>query len=301
MVPLRCFLATSEQVFQIRVDIEEHGGAGPPPVAAASGRSEPSESENMPVRGTLKKEQFGFSMPAYAPLFPKPPYFYKNASLMIFKYVTNESAARMIPEMVELADPPSAGLVFASYPASNLGPYDEVVLYLDVKFKGRPLQYAAFLYVTTDAAMAAGREMGGYPKKIARIEFLPGPAQTAVLERPGGLRLCTGTMRPEQRITPDTKLPAGALPPCPLPLDYLTLRLIPSPQINQPPSLVELLETHWSMNWSEIWTGPGSCQLTGASELDPLHWAPVIEPVACELIKGDIRVDLNDQPGETPL
>ena len=106
----------------------------------------------------------------------------------------------MVPDVVELSDPPTAGLVFASYPSSNLGPYDEVVLYLDVMFKGRPFQFAAFLYVTTDAAMAAGREMGGYPKKIARIEFLPGPAQTAVLERPAGLRLCTGTMRPEVQL-----------------------------------------------------------------------------------------------------
>jgi acetoacetate decarboxylase len=255
----------------------------------------------MSVRGSLKKGQFGFSMPAYAPLFPKPPYYYKNATLMVFKYVTDVSVARMIPDTVELADRPTAGLVFASYPSSNLGPYDEVVLFVDVLFKGRPFQFAAFLYVTTDAAMAAGREMGGYPKKIARIEFLPGPAQTAVLERPAGLRLCTGTMRPEQLQMPAPGPQKTAGPPPPLVLNYLTLRLIPSPQLDQPPSLVELLETQWSVNCSEVWIGPGSCQLTGASELDPLHWAPVVEPLVCELIKGDIRVDLNDQPCETPL
>jgi len=255
----------------------------------------------MPVRGSLKKGQLGFSMPAYAPLFPKPPYFYKNATLMVFKYVTNASAARMVPDVVELADPPTAGLVFASYPSSNLGPYDEVVLYLDVVFQGRPLQFAAFLYVTTDAAMAAGREMGGYPKKIARIEFLPGPAQTAVMERPAGLRICTGTMRPEERLVPGPTAQKTAGPPPPLVLNYLTLRLIPSPQLNQPPSLVELLETHWTIDCSEVWTGPGSCQLTGASELDPLHWAPVLQPIVCELVNGDIRVDLNVQPIQTPL
>ncbi|MGO9919700.1 MAG: acetoacetate decarboxylase family protein [Isosphaeraceae bacterium] len=255
----------------------------------------------MPVRGSLTKEQLGFSMPPYAPLFPKPPYFYSNATLMIFKYVTDVSAARMVPDMVELADPPTAGLVFASYPSSNLGPYDEVVLFLDVVFKGRPLQFGAFLYVTTDAAMAAGREMGGYPKKIARIEFLSGPDRTAVMERPSGLRICTGTMRPEVRqiSSPDPQKTAG--PPAPLVLNYLTLRLFPSPQRNQPPTLVELLETHWTINCSEVWTGPGSCQLSGASELDPLHWAPVLQPIVCELVKGDIRVDLDDQPSETPL
>jgi acetoacetate decarboxylase len=255
----------------------------------------------MSVRGTLTKAQLGFSMPPYAPLFPKPPYFYRNATLAIFKYVTDASAARMVPEMVELTDPPTAGLVFASYPASNLGPYDEVVLYLDVVFKGRPFQFAAFLYVTTDSAMAAGREMGGYPKKIARIAFLPGPDQTAVMERPAGLRICTGTMRPEQRQFPGPIAQELAVPAPPLVLNYLTLRLIPSPQLNQPPSVLELLETHWTIECSEVWTGPGSCQLTGASELDPLHWAPVVQPIVCELVKGDIRVDLNDQPSATPF
>jgi acetoacetate decarboxylase len=255
----------------------------------------------MSLRGSLKKGQLGFSMPPYAPLFPKPPYFYKNATLMIFKYVTSESVARMVPDLVDLPDPPTAGLVFASYPSSNLGPYDEVVLFLDVFWNGRPLQFAAFLYVTTDAAMAAGREMGGYPKKIARIEFLSGPDHAAVMERPAGLRICTGTMRPEERQIPGPNSQKAPGPPAPLVLNYLTLRLIPSPQRGQPPSLLELLETHWTIDCSEVWTGPGSCQLSGASELDPLHWAPVVQPIVCELVKGDIVVDLNDQPSETPL
>jgi acetoacetate decarboxylase len=257
--------------------------------------------KTMPARGTLNKGQLGFSMPPYAPLFPKPPYYYKNASLMIFKYETDASAARMIPDVLELPDPPTAGLVFASYPSSNLGPYDEVVLFLDVIFKGRPLQFAAFLYVTSDAAMAAGREMGGYPKKIARIEFLSGPDHAAVMERPAGLRICTGTMRPEQRMVPGPSLQKAAAPAPPLVLNYLTLRLIPNPQAGQASSLYELLETHWTVEISEMWTGPGSCQLTGASDLDPLHWAPVIRPLGCELVTGDIVVDLNNQPCATKL
>jgi acetoacetate decarboxylase len=255
----------------------------------------------MAARGSLTRAQLGFSMPPYAPLFPKPPYFYKNATLMIFKYITDESVARMVPDVVELTDPPSAGLVFASYPSSNLGPYDEVVLFVDVVFKGQPFQFGAFLYVTTDSAMAAGREMGGYPKKIARIEFLPGPDLTAVMERPSGLRICTGTMRPEDRQFPTATPAESPSPTASKILSYLTLRLIPSPQLNQPPTVVELLETHWKIDCTEMWTGPGSCQLTGASDLDPLHWAPVLRPVVCELVKGDIRVDQNQQPSQTPL
>ena len=56
----------------------------------------------MGLHGTLKKEQFGFSMPVHAPLFPSPPYEYRDATLMIFEYVTDgELAARVVPEPVE--------------------------------------------------------------------------------------------------------------------------------------------------------------------------------------------------------
>ena len=246
----------------------------------------------MGLHGTLKKEQFGFSMPVHAPLFPSPPYEYRDATLMIFEYVTDgELAARLVPEPVELSDPPKAGLVFASYPWSSLGPYDEVVLYQDAIYKGRSFRYATHLYVTTDVAMAAGREMGGYPKQIARIKFLRGPNLTAVMECPAGLRICSGTMRPEQKSRAEF----------PIWLDYLTLRLIPSPQRETPPTVAELLLTHWSITSGEVWTGPGSCLFTGASELDPLHMVPVIRPLGCQLIRGTIRVDFNDRPESDPL
>ena len=248
----------------------------------------------MPIKGRLTKGLLGFSMPSYAPLFPKPPYYYKNASLMIFPYETSDSAAQMVPNVIDLADPPTGGLVFASYPSSTLGPYDEVVQYLDVVFQGVKYKFATFLYVTSDSAMAAGRENGGYPKKIAKIEFLPGPARTAVLERPAGLRLCSGTMRPEQQV-PATMVPA------PMTLEYLTLRFFPSPQINQPPTLSEIVKTQWTVDPVEMWTGTGSCQYTGASALDPLQLAPIVKPLPCEFITGDIYVALDTAPSQTPF
>ena len=90
---------------------------------------------------------------------------------MIFKYVTDATVARMVPDAVELPNPPTAGLVFASYPASNLGPYDEVVLFIDVWPAWLPFQFGqVLLYVTTDSAMAAFgyREMGGAIRRRRR-------------------------------------------------------------------------------------------------------------------------------------
>src|SRR5271167_4147670 len=96
-------LATSGQVFPASVGKTGWTRLVHSLARAAQDESRFLRSQIMPVRGSLKKGQLGFSMPAYAPLFPKPPYFYKNATLMVFKYVTNESAARMVPDVVELA------------------------------------------------------------------------------------------------------------------------------------------------------------------------------------------------------
>lgn len=248
----------------------------------------------MGLRGTLAKERFGFSMPIDSPLFPAPPYDYKAATLMIFKYVTDgPSAAQIIPEELTLADPPTAGLVFASYPESSLGPYNEVVLYLDVTFNGEPYQYGAYLYVTTDVAMAAGREMGGYPKKIARIDIQTGPTTYAgSMERPHGLRICSGSMTPQQK--------APQLPPL-LPLNYLTTRIIPSPQRGALPTVGEIMASHWAVEPTEIWTGTGTFQLDGGSESDPLHRVPLVQLEACMLVKGDIIVKPNAFPEQQEI
>jgi acetoacetate decarboxylase len=246
----------------------------------------------MTVRGTITQKLPGFSMPVDAPMFPAPPYHYYDASMLIFNYVTDAaSAARLLPAALELADPPTAALVFASYPRSSLGPYNEVILLLNASFQGRAVKYATHLYVTTDIAMAAGREMGGFPKKIGRIEFRSDVAYVASLERPEGLRICSGTLRPEKPV------PAQF----PISNHYFTLRVIPSPQKDKPPTLAELVETRWDTLSGEMWSGPGSCLLTGASALDPLHTVPVRQLQSCLFLKGNLEVGALDQVCQYPL
>jgi acetoacetate decarboxylase len=248
----------------------------------------------MGIRGTLTKDTLGFSMPSDAPLYPRPPYHYQDASLMIFNYVTDgPSAARLLPAEAELADPPTAGLVFASYPSSTLGPYQEVVVFLNALYQGREVKYAAYLYVTTDVAMAAGREMGGFPKKIAAIDFHAHNDQGyhATLRRPAGLCLATGHLRLVRQLQDNFSTT----------LNYLTLRLIPSPTKDAPPSMAELVETDWVVNNGVAWEGSGSCQITGASASDPLQVVPVVNLLGCELIRGDLKVSANDTPRSHPL
>jgi acetoacetate decarboxylase len=45
----------------------------------------------------------------------------------------------------------------------------EVIVSISVLHKGQPYAYITAIYVDNDAALLAGRELGGYPKKMAQI------------------------------------------------------------------------------------------------------------------------------------
>jgi acetoacetate decarboxylase len=247
----------------------------------------------MGQRGTLTKANLGFSMPARAPLYPAPPFYYKDARMLAFPYLTDaKAAAAFLPNTLELPDVPTAGLVFASYPWSTLGPYEEVVQYIDCLDNGVPKQFATALFVTSDAAMASGREAAGFPKKIATIQVTHETAYVASIERPHGLLLASATIRPDQP-NPQFTVPRRS--------HYLTLRIIPSPIAGAPPSLCELVETEWVFTSGEMWSATGSFRYTGNSILDPLDQIPVVTAGPCFYLQGDLQVAPTPAGGIRPF
>ena len=235
----------------------------------------------MGIQGKLTKAQLGYCLPVDAPLYERLPFFYKGVNMLIYEYVTDaDAAAALLPSQLELTDPPTVTLIFAEYPWSTLGPYNEVAQSLKCTYNGQPMSYAVRLHVTADSAMSAGREIAGFPKKMADIAFTKGDLYLATIDRPPGLRLCSATFRPTQ------------VAPIPLPwtLPFVCLRLIPSPENNAPPSLLQLVGTEWVFESGEIWSGQGSFQYTGASDFDPYHKLPARQILSSMLFMGDMRV-----------
>ena len=151
----------------------------------------------MPVSGQLTKDRFGYSMPVDEPLYTPFPLYYEDVRILLFPYLTDvAAAAALVPSQFELvpADPAGkfaiAQVVFAKYPFSNIGGYNEVAQTVVVTYKGTPGTYAVRLHVTNDQAMAAGREIGGFPKKLGKITFDEGadlPQHARVAHRPADL------------------------------------------------------------------------------------------------------------------
>ncbi|MFO8010118.1 MAG: acetoacetate decarboxylase family protein [Dehalococcoidia bacterium] len=230
--------------------------------------------------GKLTKDKMASTMPVDAPAYHQKPFVYKGAHIYAFTYETDEEAAReLLPEPLSLTDTPSATLAFIEYEQSSLGPYREVTLSIDAVYKEEQMPYIVYLFLDQDVPILAGREVYGFPKKKAIIEFT---RQEDVLgmyvERPKGIRICSAVVRDEMVFSPmpdDSRLP------------QLVLRAIPSPEENRTHSILELVKVDYIMEKGEVSMGTGSCSFAGESMLDPWHKLPVRNMLLCSHMAFD--------------
>jgi len=231
----------------------------------------------MPLSGRLTKDRFGYALPVDAPLYTPFPLYYEDVRILLFPYLTDAAAAAaLLPSQFELVPADAAGnyaiaqVVFARYPFSNIGAYNEVAQTLVVTYKGTPGSYAVRLHVTNDQAMCAGREVGGFPKRLGNISFSEGSTFLSTLASPTGLPICSGELDPVQPVTG-----AGDRP-----TTFFSLRVIPNPADQTTPSVCQLIETVWELSGGTFWSGRGKLHFTGASGLNPYHSLPIVKQMA---------------------
>jgi acetoacetate decarboxylase len=221
------------------------------------------------LRGRLTKDRFGTSIPVDAPYYQEPPFFYRDVQAVTILYETDaEAAADLLPDGVSLPLPAQAALVVVYYPSSTFGPYNEAILTVRCALDGVPHSYIAQIVVDTVPPLVGGREIWGFPKKIARISLCEDQELVrGTVERPEGVRLVTATMRPERPVEPAEEAAGGG---------SLSLKVIPSAEKGRPPSVAELIRVPTTDRVvHEAWSGPATISFDAASELDPWHRLPV--------------------------
>jgi acetoacetate decarboxylase len=226
------------------------------------------------TRGTFTKDKFGYTLPLDVPLFgAMPPLVYTDATIMLLPYFTDATkAAALVPpplQVVTVGPYAIAEVVFASYPASGIGAYNEVAQTIAVVAPGVKGQQANGLYpvrlhVTTDVAMAAGREIGGFPKKLGAIAFTGGSPCASSLTGADGAVVCSGL------VTPGEALPLKTLA-----LNYFSVRL--QPAIRGGRAAADLIHSVWMLEGT-FRGGQGSLNLN-SSALDPYEALPIAAPM----------------------
>jgi|TARA_Y100000310_G_scaffold342703_1_gene447005 acetoacetate decarboxylase len=228
----------------------------------------------MAQEGRLTADKFGFDTPVDAPLYAKPPIDYRDVHTISVSYETDMDAALdLLPEGLVIEPPAVATVLFIDYPFSTLGPYYETILGISCSFEGTPRSYIAHIVVNNEMPLAAGREIWGFPKKLADISIetgAPTDLLSGKMERPSGHLICSAGVRPETPAQVSGEPQEGY---------SLSLRLIPSPVEGAKPSLAELVETHSVSTTKQAWTGPGWVEFHSHSQVDPWHKLKVKEVV----------------------
>ena len=98
---------------------------------------------------------------------------FSDARMLGVMFSTRPGVSRkLLPPPLEQADLPGGLIFIADYPKTNLGPgYREAALFLRCKYQGEAGSYCLSMPIDSEARMHNGRDVFGFPKKLASIHL----------------------------------------------------------------------------------------------------------------------------------
>src|SRR6478672_10872877 len=116
----------------------------------------------------IEDVRHAYAMPFTNPSFPRGPYRFFNREYLIVTYRTDPQALReVVPEPLEVTEP-LVKFEFIRMPDSTgFGDYTESGQVIPVRFKGKMGSYSHAMYLDDLPPIAGGREIWGFPKKLA--------------------------------------------------------------------------------------------------------------------------------------
>jgi acetoacetate decarboxylase len=114
-----------------------------------------------------------FAMPFANPSYPPGPYRFTNREYLIFTYRTDPAALRaVVPPPLEVPEP-LVKFEFIRMPDSTgFGSYTESGQVIPVTFEGKRGGYVHAMFLNDDAPISGGREIWGFPKKLANPKIV---------------------------------------------------------------------------------------------------------------------------------
>ena len=225
------------------------------------------------------------SMPMAGPSYPAGPYRFVNREFLIVTYRTDPQKLReLVPEPLQIEEP-LVKFEFIRMPDSTgFGDYTESGQVIPVTFNGRKGGYSHCMFLDDHPPIAGGRELWGFPKKLAKptlhdeLDTLVGTLDY------GSVRIATGTMGYKHKSADHAAIKASLEAP-----NYL-LKIVP--HVDGTPRICELVEYHLTdIDLKGAWTGPAALSLTSHA-LAPLNELPVLEVVSATHILADLTLGM---------
>lgn len=226
-----------------------------------------------------------YAMPLTNPAYPKGPYRFFNREYLIIQYRTDPAAlARILPAPL-VAPAPLVNYEFIRMPDSTgFGDYTESGQVIPVTLDGQPGSYVHAMYLDDEAPIAGGREIWGFPKKLAHPEIRHDGDVIVGSLRYGSVTCAIGTMGFKHRAEPPARIMAALSAP-----NYL-LKIMP--HVDGSPRICELVRFDLEdIVLKEAWSGPASLQLFDHVAADVAR-LPVLEVVSALHFTADLTLGM---------
>lgn len=231
-----------------------------------------------------------FAMPVHNPAYPRPPYRFINREYFIITYETDFDALRaIVPEPLR----PENNLVhyeFIRMPdSSGFGDYTETGQVITVRDQeGRLGNYTHSMYLDDEGPIAGGRELWGFPKKLAKptLSIDGNDTLLGTLDY-GTQRVATGTMG-YKHVPLDIEAERKKLAETP---NYL-LKVIP--HVDGSARVCELVRFYLrDVSVLGAWTGPAALEFHPHA-LAPVADLPVKQVVSARHLIANLTLDIGE-------
>ena len=226
-----------------------------------------------------------FAMPLTSPSFPRGPYRFVNREFLIVTYRTDPEALRaVVPEPLEIEEPVVKFEFIRMPDSTGFGDYTECGQVIPVVLGSQRGGYVHAMYLNDDAPIAGGRELWGFPKKLASPSL--GVEKDTLLGTLdyGPVRVATATMGYKHRTLDPAAVREALLAPS------FLLKIIP--HVDGTPRICELVRYYLEgLAVKGAWSGPAALELAHHA-LAPVAQLPVLEVISGIHILSDLTLGL---------
>ena len=228
-----------------------------------------------------------FAMPFTSPAYPPGPYRFVDREFFIVTYRTDpEALAAVVPAPLEVTDP-IVKYEFIKMPDSTgFGAYTESGQVIPVSYRGQKGGYVHAMYLDDEAPIAGGRELWGFPKKLASPKVTIEKETLVGTLDFGPVRVVTATMGYKHKALAEADVMPSLTAPA------FLLKIIP--HVDGSPRICELVRYFMvDIVFKGAWTGPAAIELFEHA-LAPVARLPVREVLGAVHIQTDLTLGLGE-------
>lgn len=233
-----------------------------------------------------------FAMPLTNPAYPRPPYKFYNREFFVITYRTDpERLRKVVPEPLEVLGD-TVSYEFIRMPDSTgFGDYTETGQVIPVRFttpSGEVQEggYVHAMYLDDNSPIAGGREIWGFPKKLATTQ-LRHEQETLVGTLHYGSVLCATATMGYKHSELDLALIAEAMKK-----PGFMIKIIP--HVDCTPRVCELVRYYMKdITLKGAWQGPGALQFF-AHAMCNVADLPVLEVISATHYIADLTLGLGE-------